>query len=248
MRRKHSLGMFLDVFCDAFSTRGWTCIVNTGVSSLSLYISSSQSKPAKNTGICFFPTIQNVKQNAMFWSNFSQFFSSCSSPPPSESWPVANASRKIRLLHLPVRADLPHFHSSVPCCCSNSEIIALGFRAGVQTVSESTTAKCGHGDYYNWRLSDDNSVEATDPPLPPGCLLPYWSTVFPITRLCEVIVRGIKVETLFHFFSPNFVEKIVWWIRRVDTITKELGMLDHFRVFRSLLVLWHDSCSMYRHV
>ena len=85
MRRKHSFGMFLDVFCDAFSTRGWTCIVNTGVSSLSLYISSSQSKPAKNTGICFFPTIQNVKQNAMFWSNFPHFFSSCSSPPQAKA-------------------------------------------------------------------------------------------------------------------------------------------------------------------
>lgn len=119
---------------------------------------------------------------------------------------LVSASRH-PLLHLPVRADLPHFHSSVPCCCCNSEIIALGFRAGVQTVSESTTAKCGHGDYYNWRLSDDNSVEATDPPLPPGCLLPYWSTVFPITRLCEVIVRGIKVETLFHFFLPTSLRK-----------------------------------------
>ena len=52
------------------------------------------------------------------------------------------------------------------------EVIALGFRAGVQTVSESTPERCGYGDFYNWKYRDINNLaddEETEPPLPPGC-------------------------------------------------------------------------------
>lgn len=60
-------------------------------------------------------------------------------------------------------------------------VIALGFRAGVQTVSQSTTDRCGYGDYYEFKLpdldGDDDGMTGmtgmTDPPLPPGCKLHY---------------------------------------------------------------------------
>jgi len=55
-------------------------------------------------------------------------------------------------------------------------VIALGFRAGVQTVSESTPDRCGYGDFYNWKYRDINNLaddEETEPPLPPGCKLHY---------------------------------------------------------------------------
>lgn len=97
---------------------------------------------------------------------------------------VARAARLAKLMRMPLLEELANLISGFVLSVRSLfwvmiflflivYIIALGFRAGVQTVSESTTAKCGHGDYYNWRLSDDNSVEATDPPLPPGCLLHY---------------------------------------------------------------------------
>ena len=57
---------------------------------------------------------------------------------------------------------------------SDHEVIALGFRAGVQTVSQSTTDRCGYGDYYEFKLPDKDDDHGgvtgmTDPPLPPGC-------------------------------------------------------------------------------
>jgi len=55
-------------------------------------------------------------------------------------------------------------------------VIALGFRAGVQTVSESTPERCGYGDFYNWKFRNIDNLaddEATEPPLPPGCKLHY---------------------------------------------------------------------------
>eukprot|EP00435_Cladocopium_sp_Y103_P070688 s502_g35.t2 len=55
-------------------------------------------------------------------------------------------------------------------------VIALGFRAGVQTVSESTPERCGYGDFYEWKFRDISNLaddDATEPPLPPGCKLHY---------------------------------------------------------------------------
>ena len=65
LRRKHC-------FLRCFSTRGLKCIVNTSVFFTSI-ISSSQSKPAKNTGICTVLRRQNVKKHDV-WKQFFTFF------------------------------------------------------------------------------------------------------------------------------------------------------------------------------
>eukprot|EP00438_Fugacium_kawagutii_P036646 Skav209272 [mRNA] locus=scaffold1552:211620:217817:+ [translate_table: standard] len=99
---------------------------------------------------------------------------------------LARMARLAKLMRMPLLEELANLisgpldlmsHFSKPC------VIALGFRAGVQTVSESTTERCGHGDFYDLELSFDGGrggggvggdfVELTDPPLPLGCKLHY---------------------------------------------------------------------------
>ncbi len=61
-----------NIFCDVFSTRGFKCIVNTSI--LFTFITSgSQSKPAKNTGICSALRRQNAKIHDVFEAIFDMF-------------------------------------------------------------------------------------------------------------------------------------------------------------------------------
>ena len=76
------------------------------------------------------------------------------------------------------------------------EVIALGFRAGVQTVSQSTTDRCGYGDYYEFKLPDLDGDDygmtgmtgMTDPPLPPGCCSPKAWCMFSLFSFSSAIL------------------------------------------------------------